>query len=182
VLGEGGGRLAAFFASTIGNLHPDEVPPFLARVAERLAPGDAFLVGVDLVKDPARLEAAYNDTAGVTAAFNRNILRVMNDRLGADFDPDAFAHVAFYDRERAWIEMRLRSLKLQRVRIPAARLDLAFEAGEEIRTEISCKYTRSTFEALLPGTGLVLDRWYTDPENLFALALLGRRAGTARTR
>jgi len=170
----GGGRLAAFFASTIGNLHPDEVPAFLSRVAAHLAPGDAFLVGVDLVKDVARLEAAYNDAAGVTAEFNRNILRVMNERLGADFDPDAFEHVAFYDRRKAWIEMRLRSRKLQRVRIPAARLDLVFEAGEEIRTEISCKYTRETFGGLLPGTGLALDRWYTDPENLFALALLGR--------
>ena len=174
MLGDGGRRLAAFFASTVGNIHPREVPPFLSRVAGQLAPGDAFLVGVDLVKDVARLEAAYNDAAGVTAEFNRNILRVMNERLGADFDPDAFGHVAFFDRGSSWIEMRLRSLKLQRVRIPAARLDLAFEAGEEIRTEISCKYTRESFTALLPGTGLALDRWYTDPENLFALALLGR--------
>jgi len=176
LLGPGGNRLAAFFASTIGNLHPDDVPPFLARVADHLAPGDAFLVGVDLVKDVARLEAAYNDAAGVTAEFNKNILRVMNERLGADFDPDAFEHVAFYDPLHAWIEMRLRSLKLQRVRIPAARLDLAFEAGEEIRTEISCKYTYESFAALLPGTGLALDRWYTDPEHLFALVLLGRTA------
>jgi len=182
LLGPGGGRLAVFFASTIGNIHPREVPPFLARVAGHLAPGDAFLVGVDLVKDPARLEAAYNDAAGVTAEFNRNILRVMNERLGADFDPDAFEHVAFFDRERSWIEMRLRSLKLQRVRVPAARLDLAFEAGEEIRTEISCKYTRESFTALLPGTGLAMDRWYTDPENLFALALLGRRDDDGRPR
>ncbi|HXY69550.1 MAG TPA: L-histidine N(alpha)-methyltransferase [Gemmatimonadales bacterium] len=181
LLGPGGGRLAAFFASTIGNLHPDEVPPFLGRVAEHLAPDDAFLVGVDLVKDVARLEAAYNDAAGVTAEFNKNILRVLNERLGADFDPEAFAHVAFWDPARSWIEMRLRSLKLQRVRIPAAHLDLAFEAGEEIRTEISCKYTRESFAALLAGTGLVLDRWYTDPERLFALALLGR-AGEGRTR
>jgi L-histidine N-alpha-methyltransferase len=174
LLGPGGGRLAVFFASTIGNLQRDEVPPFLARVARHLAPGDALLVGVDLVKDPARLEAAYNDGAGVTAAFNRNILRVMNDRLGADFEPDAFEHVAFYDDARARIEMRLRSQRLQRVRVPAARLDLIFEAGEEIRTEISCKYTRESFAALLPGTGLALSRWYTDPEQLFALALLER--------
>jgi len=174
LLGPGGGRLAVFFASTIGNLHPGEVPPFLARMAEHLAPGDAFLVGLDLVKDVARLEAAYNDCAGVTAEFNRNILRVLNARLGADFDPEAFQHVAFYDRANAWIEMRLRSVRPQRVRVPAARLNLAFEAGEEIRTEISCKYTRASFEALLSGTGLALDRWYTDPENLFALALLSR--------
>ncbi len=174
LLGSGGGRLAVFFAGTIGNLHPGQVPAFLARVAERLAPGDAFLVGLDLVKDVARLEAAYNDGAGVTAEFNRNILRVLNARLGADFDPEAFEHVAFYDRANAWIEMRLRSARPQRVRVPAAGLDLAFAAGEEIRTEISCKYTRTSFDSLLPGTGLAPDRWYTDPENLFALALLSR--------
>jgi L-histidine N-alpha-methyltransferase len=183
LLGTGGGRLAAFFAGTIGNLHPAEVPPFLGRIAERLEPGDGFLVGLDLVKDVGRLEAAYNDSAGVTAEFNRNILRVLNDRLGADFDPEAFAHVAFYDRANAWIEMRLRSSRPQRVRIPATCLDLSFEPGDEIRTEISCKYTHASFEALLPGTGLGVDRWYTDPDDLFALALLGRRTsdhGTPR--
>jgi L-histidine N-alpha-methyltransferase len=176
-IGPGGGRLAVFFGGTIGNLHPAGVPAFLAGVAAQLTPGDGFLVGLDLVKDVARLEAAYNDGAGVTAAFNRNILRVLNARLGGDFDPDAYAHVAFYDRERAWIEMRLRSTRLQRVRLPAARLELALEAGEEIRTEISCKYTRASFEALLRGTGLRLDRWYTDPEELFALALLAPNDG-----
>jgi len=174
LLGPGGGRLAVFFAGTIGNLHPTEVPGFLARMAEQLAPGDGFLVGLDLVKDVSRLEAAYNDAAGVTAAFNRNLLRVMNERLGADFDPESFEHVAFYDRANAWIEMRLRSSRAQRVRIPGACLEFGFERGDEIRTEISCKYTRRSFEALLPGTGLGVDRWYADPENLFALALLGR--------
>ena len=174
LLGAGGGRLAVFFAGTIGNLHPGQVPAFLTSVAAQLAPGDAFLVGLDLVKDVARLEAAYNDAAGVTAAFNRNILRVLNDRLGADFDPEAFEHVAFYDRSHAWIEMRLRAARPQRVRVPAAGLDLSFAAGEEIRTEISCKYTRASFEAMLPRTGLAPDRWYTDPADLFALALLRR--------
>lgn len=174
LLGPGGGRLAVFFAGTIGNLHPRQVPPFLRGMAACLAPGDGFLVGLDLVKDVARLEAAYNDAAGVTAEFNRNILRVLNAGLGADFEPEAFEHVACYDPANAWVEMRLRSARLQRVRIPAARLDLAFEAGEEIRTEISCKYTRASFEALLRGSGLALDRWYADPENLFALALLMR--------
>ncbi len=180
LLGDGGGRLAVFFASTIGNLHPSDVPPFLARVADHLAPGDALLVGVDLVKDVARLEAAYNDGAGVTAAFNRNILQVLNDQLGADFDLGCFEHVAFYDPANAWIEMRLRSLRLQRVRIPAARLDLALEAGEEIHTELSCKYTRESFASLLPGTGLQLDRWYTDPQDHFALALLARTGAALR--
>jgi len=177
LLGPGGDRLAVFFAGTIGNVHPAEVPAFLSRMAEQLAPRDGFLVGIDLVKDVGRLEAAYNDAAGVTAEFNRNLLRVLNQRLGADFDPEAFEHVAFYDRANAWIEMRLRSTRLQRVRIPGACLELRFEPGEEIRTEISCKYTRASFEALLPGTGLGLDHWYADPENLFALALLGRRTG-----
>jgi len=174
-LGPGGDRLAVFFAGTIGNVHPMEVPAFLARMAGQLAPRDGFLVGLDLVKDVHRLEAAYNDAAGVTAEFNRNLLHVLNERLGADFAPEAFDHVAFYDRTNAWIEMRLRSSCAQTVRIPGACLDVRFEPGEEIRTEISCKYTRASFEALLPGTGLGLDRWYTDPENLFALALLGRR-------
>jgi len=174
LLGPGGRRLAVFFGGTIGNLHPAHVPAFLARMAAQLAPRDGFLVGLDLVKDIGRLEAAYNDGAGVTAEFNRNILLVLNARLGADFDPEGFEHVAFYDRDSAWIEMRLRSLRLQRVRIPAAGLDLALEAGEEIRTEISCKYTRTSFASLLKGTGLVLDRWYTDPDDLFALALLAR--------
>ena len=175
-LGPGGARLAVFLAGTIGNIHPVEVPAFLRRCAAQLEPGDGFLVGLDLVKDVRRLEAAYNDSAGVTAEFNRNILRVVNDRLGADFDPGAFEHVAFYDRANAWIEMRLRSSRAQRVRVPGAGLELTFEPGEEIRTEISCKYTRESFEALVAGTGLGVDRWYTDPEALFALALLGRRA------
>jgi len=180
LLGPGGDRLAVFFAGTLGNLHSTEVPAFLGRMAAQLAPRDGFLVGLDLVKDVRRLEAAYNDGAGVTAAFNRNILGVLNERLGADFNPEAFEHVAFYDRATACIEMRLRSSRAQRVRIPGACLELAFAPGDEIRTEISCKYTRASFEALLPRTGLGLDRWYADPENLFALALLGRRAADER--
>ncbi len=178
-LGPGGSRLALFLAGTVGNIHPDEVPAFLGSVARQLEPGDGFLVGLDLVKDPARLHAAYNDAAGVTAEFNRNVLRVVNDRLGADFDPEAFEHVAFYDAEAAWIEMRLRALRPLRVKVPAAGLDLAFRAGDEIRTEISCKYTRASFEALCAGTGLVLEGWYTDPDSLFASALLRRRTGGA---
>lgn len=173
-LGPGGGRLAVLFAGTIGNLHPDEVPPFLARLAAQLEPGDGFLVGLDLVKDVARLEAAYNDSAGVTAEFNRNILRHLNAELGADFDPEAFAHVAFYDRRRRWIEMRLQAVRVQHVRIPGAGLSVTFGPGDEIRTEISVKYTRQSFAALLPGTGFGLDGWHTDAEDLFALALLRR--------
>jgi L-histidine N-alpha-methyltransferase len=173
-IGPGGGRLMVFLAGTIGNVHPEEVSGFLARVSAALEPGDGLLLGLDLVKDAGRLEAAYNDAAGVTAAFNLNILRVLNSRLGADFDLGAFEHVAFYDREKAWVEMRLRAVRDSRVRIPRPRLDLRFRRGDEIRTEISCKYTRASLEGKLPGTGLVLDRWFTDAAGLFALALLGR--------
>jgi L-histidine N-alpha-methyltransferase len=176
-LGPGGGLLALFLAGTIGNLHPErELPGFLRAVARQLAPGDSFLVGLDLVKDEARLHAAYNDAAGVTAAFNRNILRVVNAALGADFDPAAFDHVAFYDREHAWIEMRLRARRDQRVRVPRAGVSLTLRRGEEIRTELSCKYTRPTFEARLARTGLRLEAWHTDSESLFALALLRKTA------
>ncbi len=173
-LGPGGGRLAILFAGTIGNLHPGGVPRFLRAVARTLAPGDAFLVGLDLVKDPARLEAAYNDAAGVTAAFNLNILDHVNHALDADFDVRRWRHRAFYDRRREWIEMRLIATEPQRVRVPGAWLDLHFGAGDEIRTEYSCKYTRASFERRLPGTRLALDRWYTDSDQLFALALCRR--------
>ncbi len=174
-LGPGGGRLALFLGGTLGNLHPDgEVPAFLRAMARQLDPGDAFLVGIDLVKDERRLHDAYNDSAGVTAEFNRNILRVVNAELGADFDPDDFEHVAFWDRERSWIEMRLRARRDLRARVPGAGLELALRRGEEIRTEISCKYTRESFGARLTGTGLALEAWHTDPERLFASALLRR--------
>jgi L-histidine Nalpha-methyltransferase len=169
-----GPRLLVLFAGTIGNLHPEEVPGFLSRVAQGLDPGDAFLVGLDLVKDRARLEAAYNDSRGVTAAFNLNILEVLNDRLGADFELPAFEHVAFFNAERSWIEMRVRAKKDMHVVIPASRLEFELRKGDEIRTEVSCKYTRETFWDLLPGTGFTLGRWFTDREGLFALALLER--------
>jgi L-histidine Nalpha-methyltransferase len=175
-VGPGGSRLLAFLGSTIGNIHPRDVPSFFRAAAKVLSPGNGMLVGLDLVKDRARLEAAYNDTRGVTAEFNRNILRVMNERLGADFDPSAFAHVAFYDEDRAWIEMRLRARRACHVHVPAAEVDLSLAEGDEIRTEISCKYARETLAERIQGTGLVLDEWRTDPESLFALALL-RRSG-----
>ena len=173
-LGPGGGRLLLFLAGTLGNLHPDDVPAFFRASAAVLAPGDGFLVGVDLVKDPARLHAAYNDSAGVTAEFNLNILRVLNDRLGADLDPAAFEHVAFYDAERRWIEMRLRARRPVKASVPGAGVEIALAAGEEIRTELSCKYTRETLSSRLAGTGLLLERWTTDSEDLFASALLRR--------
>jgi len=173
-LGPGGGRLLLFLAGTIGNLHPDQLPGFFREAAATLAPGDGFLVGVDLVKDPARLHAAYNDSAGVTAEFNLNILRVMNERLDADFDPGDFEHRAFYDAERQWIEMRLRARRPVTARVPAAGIELVLAGGDEIRTELSCKYTRESLIARLAGTGLVVERWITDPECLFASVVLRR--------
>ncbi len=172
----GARRLVILFGGTLGNLAPEQVPWFLRRVACRTGPGSHFLVGVDTVKDPARLEAAYNDAAGVTAAFNLNILRHLNAALGADFDPRRFRHHACWDPRRRWIEMRLVAAVPSVVRLPGSAPDLRFHAGDEIRTEISCKYDRHTFGALLPDTGFTLARWDTDPEGLFALALLRRDA------
>ena len=169
-----GGRLVLFLAGTVGNLHPSELPAFFRNVAAILQPGDALLLGLDLVKSKARLEAAYNDAAGLTALFNKNILQVVNDRLGADFALAGFDHVAFYDTRNAWIEMRLRAKRAMRVRVRRPGLDLALAQGDEIRTELSCKYSRRSLLRRLLGTGLVLRRWYTDNERLFALALLAR--------
>ena len=171
-VGPGRDRLFIFLAGTIGNLHPDELPGFLTLLRGALGEDDTFLVGLDLVKDPAILEAAYNDAAGVTARFNRNILRVLSRRFDLDFDVDAFEHVAFYDAERRWIEMRLRALRPLVVATPDDGPPLEFATGDEIRTEISCKVTRASFVATLEGTGLELARWYTDPDELFALALV----------
>lgn len=173
-LGPGGDRLGLFLAGTMGNLHPDVVPSFLCAVARQLAPGDTFLVGIDLVKDEARLNAAYNDAAGVTAEFNRNVLRVINTQLQGNFDPDAFEHVAFYDTDREWIEMRLRATRDMAVEVPGAGLKLSFRRGDEVRTELSCKYTRGSLESRLTGTGLEIESWHTDPEELFASVFLRR--------
>ena len=174
-LGPAGERLIVFFAGTVGNLHPDERRSFLGELAQRMDDADALLLGVDLVKDPARLEAAYDDPEGVTAAFNLNVLSVLNRRFGGDFDPTAFRHRAFYDQENAWIEMRLVAKRKHEVRLDALDLGLAFDAGAEIRTELSCKFTRASLEACAAEAGLTIDGWFTDPEDLFALALLRRR-------
>ena len=173
-LGPGGGRLALFLAGTIGNLEPADARRLMARMSRQLEPGDAFLVGFDLVKETARLHAAYNDAAGVTARFNRNILQALNRELDANFEPEAFEHVAFYDEAAARIEMWLRATRGMEVRVPGAALELRLEPGEAIRSEISCKYTRASVEDLLPGSGLRLGRWLTDPAGDFALALLLR--------
>ncbi|WP_055713354.1 L-histidine N(alpha)-methyltransferase [Streptomyces torulosus] len=166
-----GPRLVAFLGGTIGNLVPEERAAFLTSVRALLAPGDALLLGTDLVKDEAVLVAAYDDAAGVTAAFNKNVLSVMNRELGADFDPGAFEHVALWDAEREWIEMRLRSRTAQTVKVPALDLAVDFAAGEELRTEVSAKFRREGVTAELAAAGLDLTHWWTDAEGRFALSL-----------
>ena len=169
---DGDSRLAIFLGGTIGNLRPDdEAPSFLARLRVALDPGDWFLLGVDLVKDVATLEAAYDDAAGVTAEFNRNVLRSVNRLLRADFDPARFRHRAFFDEEQAWIEMRLVSTAAQTVRLGVTGELLHLAAGEEIRTEISAKYTRERATALLERAGFTLAQWHTDERGWFAVAL-----------
>jgi L-histidine N-alpha-methyltransferase len=168
-------RLVAFLGGTIGNFTPADAARFLRRLAARMRRGDWLLLGTDLIKDVRRLEAAYDDAAGVTAEFNKNVLRVLNARLGGDFDPDRFRHRAFYDRRRHWIEMRLVSTAAQRVHLPVIDLELQLGRGEEIRTEISTKYDRSRAGALLENGGFDLVEWHTDPESLFALSLARRR-------
>lgn len=175
-LGPAGRRLVVFFAGTMGNLYPEERHAFLCELADGMDETDAFLVGVDLVKDRTRLEAAYDDPKGVTAAFNRNMLAVLNRRFNADFDPTSFAHRAFYDAENAWIEMRLRATQPARVHVRALDLRLDLEKGAEIRTEISCKFTRTSLAASAAAAGLVLEAWYPDQDELFALALLRKAA------
>jgi L-histidine N-alpha-methyltransferase len=164
-------RLLAFLGSTIGNLDPGQRAEFLQAVRATLDPGDAFLLGTDLVKSPERLVAAYDDAAGVTAAFNKNLLAVLNRDLGADFDPDEFDHVAIWDRAQEWIEMRLRSRQDQTVRIAMLDLAVHFARGEELRTEISAKFRRPTVERELAAARLEMTHWWTDPAGDFALSL-----------
>jgi L-histidine N-alpha-methyltransferase len=169
-------RLVAFLGSTIGNFEPAEAVRFLRALAAQLTPGDRLLLGMDLVKDRAVLERAYNDAQGLTAAFNRNVLAVINRTLGGTFDPAAFEHHAFYDPVPAQIEMQLRARQAHTVRIAALDLAVPFEAGEPIRTEISRKFTRDTAEALLEAGGFALERWERGLDGAFALAL-GRPKG-----
>ena len=167
----GGTRLVAFLGGTIGNLAPEPRARFLSDVAAGLGTDDALLLGTDLVKDVARLEAAYDDSAGVTAEFNRNVLRVVNRSLDADFHPDAFAHVARWCADDEWIEMRLRSAHQQRVTVRDLDLTVDFAAGEEMRTEISAKFRKERVTAELAAAGLTLREWWTDPDGDFALSL-----------
>jgi L-histidine N-alpha-methyltransferase len=168
----GGPRIVAFLGGTIGNFTPGARRRFLRRVRRMLRPGiDHLLLGTDLVKDRHVLEAAYDDAEGVTAEFNRNVLHVLNRELGADFDVGAFEHVAFFDAEHEWIEMRLRARSRQRVRIPAVGLEIEFAPREELRTEISAKFTPERLAADLAAAGLALREVLSDDAGLFALSL-----------
>lgn len=167
-------RLVVFFAGTMGNFDPQQRRRFLSDLGRAMGPTDSFLVGVDLVKDSARLEAAYDDPEGVTAAFNINMLSVLNRRFAGNFEPSAFRHRALYDRDNAWIEMRLVANRASRVRLGKLDLDLELAEGSEIRTELSCKFTKASLEQNAREAGLSVVGWYSDPESLFALALLRR--------
>lgn len=168
---DGGRRLVAFLGGTIGNLQPADRSVFLGQVAASMHAGDALLLGTDLVKDPARLVSAYDDASGVTAEFDKNVLRVLNRELGADFDPDRFDHVARFDQDEEWIEMRLRSRGEQVVHVPALGITVPFADGEDLRTEISAKFRRALVEQEVAAAGLRLSHWWTDPAGDYALSL-----------
>jgi L-histidine Nalpha-methyltransferase len=164
-------RIVALLGGTIGNFPPGSRRRLLREIAALLGPEDRLLLGTDLVKDPGVLEAAYDDAAGVTAEFNRNVLHVLNRELDADFPPAAFEHVAFFDRRNEWIEMRLRALRPCTVRVEAFGLEVELSAGEEIRTEISAKFTRERVAGDFAAAGLRLVGWHTDAQERFALSL-----------
>jgi L-histidine Nalpha-methyltransferase len=166
-----GPRLVALLGGTIGNFPPEERRRFLQAIAGLLGPDDHLLMGTDLVKDPVMLQAAYDDSQGVTAEFNRNLLSVLNRELDADFDPLDFDHVATFDPENEWIEMRLRSRRAHTTYVRALDLPVRFAAGEDLRTEISAKFTPERVRDDLSAAGLELVRWLTDPDELFALTL-----------
>lgn len=168
---DAGRRVIAFLGSTIGNLEPPERAVFLRSVAAVLRPRDAFLFGTDLVKDAGRLQRAYDDDAGVTAEFNRNVLVVVNRELGADFDVHSFEHIARWDTEQEWIEMRLRSIRAQRVTVADLGLTVGFAEGEQMRTEISAKFRSDGVARELAAAGMVSERFWTDAAGDFALTL-----------
>lgn len=169
-----GPRLVALLGGTVGNFPPGSRRRLLRSIAALLGDEDRLLLGTDLVKDPAVIEAAYDDPQGVTAEFNRNVLHVLNRELGADFNPTAFEHVAFFDRRHEWVEMRLRAVRPCSILIADLGLRVDFAAGEELRTEISAKFTPARLRADFAAAALELEKWLPDPDGLFALAL-GRR-------
>ncbi len=166
-----GTKLTALLGGTIGNFNPSERKALLTDVVRGMRPGDTFLLGTDLVKDHQRLVLAYDDPTGVTAAFNKNVLSVLNRELGANFDLDAFEHVARFDTEHEWMDLRLRSLREQTIAIRDLGLSVHFEAGEEMRTEISAKFRKSKVAEELATVGLELIDWWTDPRDDYALSL-----------
>lgn len=173
---ESGGRLIIFLGGTIGNFSPEGREEFLRTLGESMESGDHLLIGVDLVKDRKTLEAAYDDAAGATARFNKNLLNVLNHRLGANFDPDLFAHRATYDESHQRVEMWLDSLDIQEISLPALDLDVRFEKGEGMRTEISNKFTLQSANRMFDEASLQLLDLYTDENNLFGLALAASRS------
>jgi L-histidine Nalpha-methyltransferase len=164
-------RIVAFLGGTIGNLLPAERAKFLSSLRDVLAPGEWLLLGTDLVKDPSVVRVAYDDSAGVTAEFNRNVLHVLNRELGADFDVTAFDHVALWDEGQEWVEMRLRAQRAMSVQIPALGMEVSFSAGEELRTEVSAKFRREGIAAELAEAGFDLTSWWTDSGDRFGLSL-----------
>lgn len=167
----GGTRMIALLGGTLGNYSPAPRRVFLDAITASMAPGDTFLVGTDLVKDVDRLELAYNDPYGITERFNKNVLAVLNNELDADFDLDAFDHVAFFDPVNEWIDIRLRSRKQQTVQVHGLNLTLEFAAGEDLCTEISAKFRREAFAAELAAVGLDLVGWWTDDRGDYAVSL-----------
>ena len=167
-------RIVALLGGTIGNFLPGTRRRLLRALGTLLGPDDRLLLGTDLVKDPALLEAAYDDAQGITGEFNRNVLHVINRELQADFTPEAFDHIAFYDRAHEWVEMRLRASRPCTVLVSALGLRVEFAAGEELRTEISAKFTRARVQDDLRAAGLGLECWCTDNDSLFAVSLARR--------
>ena len=166
-----GGRLVIFLGGTLGNFTPEKRREFLGKLRSGLREGDHLLIGMDLVKDPSVLEAAYDDAKGVTAEFNKNLLRVLNEKLGASFDPDLFEHRSVFNREASRVEMWLHSEVAQKTPVRALGTEVEFEAGEGVRTEISTKFTLESARSMFGEGGFELAELYTDPDDLFGLAL-----------
>jgi L-histidine N-alpha-methyltransferase len=170
-----GRKMIAFFGSSLGNFSPEAAAELLRGVAKAMNPGDRFLLGLDMVKSPAVIEAAYNDRQGVTRRFSRNLLSHLNRSLGADFDPIDFEHVAFYDQDNDWVEVHLQATRPVRVSIDDLSMTIEFEAGETIHTEICRKFSRQGADVTFARAGLRPLEWHTDPRGWFSLVTLARR-------
>jgi L-histidine N-alpha-methyltransferase len=174
-------KLILFFGSTIGNLSITESRSFLAEVASTLCPGDRFLLGLDMIKPMEVLNAAYNDSQGVTEQFNKNVLYVINRELGADFNTDDFEHLAFYNPQLERVEMHLRAIRPLLVEIADLELSVSFEAGETVLTEISRKFSRNSAARMVQEAGLSIARWHSDPNEWFSIAEIVSPGGTRIT-